>query len=65
MSDNSFIGHEEILDNITFRQYTCKTLDNTTAYYMEYEDFNSARKTSPDIVKLLIEKAKLMTSYLE
>ncbi|CAD8145898.1 unnamed protein product [Paramecium pentaurelia] len=65
VSDNSFIGHEEILDNITFRQYTCKTLDNTTAYYMEYEDFNSARKTSPDIVKLLIEKAKLMTSYLE
>lgn len=32
---------------------------------MEYEDFNSARKTSPDIVKLLIEKAKLMTFYLE
>lgn len=65
MSDNSFIGHEEILECVSVRQYACKTLDNTTAYYMEYDDFNNARKTSPDIVKLLIEKAKLMTSYLE
>ncbi|CAK72595.1 unnamed protein product (macronuclear) [Paramecium tetraurelia] len=65
VSDNSFIGHEEILEGLTLRQYGCKTLDNTIAYLMDYEDFNVARKNAPDIVKVLIEKAKLMTSYLE
>ncbi|CAD8046819.1 unnamed protein product [Paramecium sonneborni] len=65
VSDNSFIGHEEILDSLQYRQYTCKTLDNTTVYFMEQEDFNNAKKNAPDIVKLLIEKAKLMTSFLE
>ncbi|CAD8136579.1 unnamed protein product [Paramecium octaurelia] len=65
VSDNSFIGHEEILEGLTTRQYGCKILDNTIAYLMDYEDFNIARKNAPEIVKVLIEKAKLMTSYLE
>lgn len=40
-------------------------MDNTIAYLMEYEDFNMAKKNAPDVVKVLIEKSKLITSYLE
>ncbi|CAK57058.1 unnamed protein product (macronuclear) [Paramecium tetraurelia] len=35
LSDNSFVGEAELIDNNPVRLYSCMTSDNTLAYYME------------------------------
>ncbi|CAD8099104.1 unnamed protein product [Paramecium primaurelia] len=65
LSDNSFVGEAELIDNIPVRLYSCMTSDNTLAYYMESDAFNIVRKNHPDFLKILKEKSFVIKSYLQ
>ncbi|CAD8074258.1 unnamed protein product [Paramecium primaurelia] len=64
LSDNAFVGQEEIIDSLPQRLYSCQVLDNTIAYYMEATEFNNLKKNFPDIVKLLKDKSNLIQEYM-
>ncbi|CAD8123423.1 unnamed protein product [Paramecium sonneborni] len=64
LSDNSFVGQEEIIESVPYRLYSCQVLDNTTAYFMEASEFNNLKKNFPDIVKLLKDKSSLISEYM-
>ncbi|CAD8205098.1 unnamed protein product [Paramecium octaurelia] len=64
LSDNAFVGQEEIIESLPCRLYSCQVLDNTTAYYMEANEFNNLKKNFPDIVKLLKDKSSLISEYM-
>ncbi|CAD8094464.1 unnamed protein product [Paramecium primaurelia] len=64
LSDNSFVGQEEIIESLPYRLYSCQVLDNTTAYFMETNDFNNLKKNFPEIVKLLKDKSSLISEYM-
>ncbi|CAK61789.1 unnamed protein product (macronuclear) [Paramecium tetraurelia] len=64
LSDNSFVGQEEIIDSLPYRLYSCQVLDNTTAYFMEASEFNNLKKNFPEIVKLLKDKSSLISDYM-
>ncbi|CAD8207647.1 unnamed protein product [Paramecium pentaurelia] len=64
LSDNSFVGQEEIIESLPYRLYSCQVLDNTTAYFMEANDFNNLKKNFPDIVKILKDKSSQISQYM-
>ncbi|CAD8102471.1 unnamed protein product [Paramecium sonneborni] len=64
LSDNAFVGQEEIIECLPQRLYSCQVLDNTTAYYMESSEFNNLKKNFPEIVKLLKDKSNLIQDYM-
>ncbi|CAD8102300.1 unnamed protein product [Paramecium sonneborni] len=64
LSDNSFVGQEEIIESLPQRLYSCQVLDNTLAYYIEAAEFNNLKKNFPDIVKLLKDKSNLLQEYM-
>ncbi|CAD8086815.1 unnamed protein product [Paramecium sonneborni] len=64
LSDNSWVGQEEILDQ-QIRQSTCQCADNTVAYYIQIEEFNQIRRNFPEICKILKEKSQLLKEYMK
>ncbi|CAD8167082.1 unnamed protein product [Paramecium octaurelia] len=64
LSDNSWVGQEEILDQSN-RLSTCQCADNTVAYYIHLDEFNQIRRNFPEICKILKEKSQLLKEYMK
>ncbi|CAD8067091.1 unnamed protein product [Paramecium primaurelia] len=64
ITDGGIIGQEEIIEELPQRKYNCQCVDNTSAYYVEAEEFRKIRKNFPDIVNLLKEIQEKNNQYI-
>ena len=64
LSNDSFLGHDDIIECRSIRSTTCKAIEITEAYYMRADELNNIRKNYPDIIKCLREQSKHIGKYM-
>ncbi|CAK86142.1 unnamed protein product (macronuclear) [Paramecium tetraurelia] len=64
ITDGGVVGQEELIEELPKRKYNCQCVDNTSAYYMEAEEFRKIRKNFPQIVNLLKEIQEKNNQYI-